>query len=359
MAKSRPNIPALAKRLERAVPASVGKFDSAAFLRGEVGSSVLPSRVPEDGGVVESRLAYDPPPAEAEAEEAEEDDGEEHFVATPFPGAPPDDDKPRPFLPGEREHYVNQYIAWKASKEATLAASSGQRTDLEQTSHSESAEVSSGLFNRPPNACIAANAAGGPCGAYKRLGTDYCAAHDPDYVEEMRLNRTKGGRTLRRRSPVYLPPDFRDLDFNLLDSSSMQGTIDATMRMVLLGYIPPAHANSIMRLLNGAIRNLQLIKQEERERRADSVVVPSYEQYLDYAEPIGEFALAAQAIKDRLEVEEARRRSSRIAEATEKTERNLRLRHKWQNHPDNQKRTPKLGFGANDLRPFLGSLPRL
>lgn len=238
-------------------------------------------------------------------------------VASLFPDEP-DDVPARPWLPGELEAATAEFIR----KRDLLEADRDFSTDREETAGVESEEVSSGLLNRPPNMCIAANMYGGRCGAYKRIGTDYCAAHDPEYRETMRRNRSRGGSrgSSRPDLPVYLPPDLRDLDFDLIDPSRMQGSMSALMRMLTLGYISPAVANTLMRYYNGAMRNLVTILRNEERRREGNVIWPCYEQFLKYGEAMANLAQAASEIKKRIDAQDEARRARDLEGAAARAE---------------------------------------
>jgi hypothetical protein len=52
--------------------------------------------------------------------------------------------------------------------------------------------------------CAATKASGAPCRAYARAGRPFCAMHDPEHAEAMRVSRAAGGEATRRATPA--PP---------------------------------------------------------------------------------------------------------------------------------------------------------
>lgn len=103
-----------------------------------------------------------------------------------------------------------------------------------------------------PAFCSATTRKGTPCQFSARLDTGLCVNHDPTYAAQQQDNRKRGSQAskeARKRLPIRFD------EFDLSNRSSVQGIVDATLRLVFAGEITEARAAQVIRLLSLAVRN--------------------------------------------------------------------------------------------------------
>lgn len=120
----------------------------------------------------------------------------------------------------------------------------------------ESDKTCSNLLTGPKSRCAATNRHGQPCGAYQSPGSPYCPFHRPEYAETMAAARTAGGQRSPYKLPDEVDPDLLNVDLHLYTRGAIQASLEAVMRLIVLGRIPPAYANLLFRGFQVATQNL-------------------------------------------------------------------------------------------------------
>lgn len=120
----------------------------------------------------------------------------------------------------------------------------------------ESDETCSNLLTGSKSKCAATNRHGQPCGAYQSPGSPFCPFHRPEYAETMAAARTAGGRRSPYKIPDEVDPDLLSVDLHLYTRGAIQASLEAVMRLIVLGRIPPAYAHLLFRGFQVATQNL-------------------------------------------------------------------------------------------------------
>lgn len=132
----------------------------------------------------------------------------------------------------------------------------------------ESGITCSHLLTGEISVCGATTRSGRPCRANVRAGEGFCAFHHPRAARAVSEGRAAGGR----RSPYVMPaqadPDLSSIGLTLYSQSGIQASLEAIMRMILLGRIPASHAGILIRCFNVATRNLHSSNNVVRARDA-------------------------------------------------------------------------------------------
>jgi hypothetical protein len=153
--------------------------------------------------------------------------------------------RPAPLPPRDRSQQLPH-----AEAVTPLAAS-------QQLPPPESDESSSNLLTgQNKKTCAATNKKGKPCGAYRSPGSEFCPFHRPEYQEKIQEGRAEGGRRTPYQLPEYVDDDIWNVDFSLYTRAGLQASMEAVMRMLILGRLPTRHASILMRFFDAAIRNL-------------------------------------------------------------------------------------------------------
>lgn len=138
--------------------------------------------------------------------------------------------------------------------DANKAASPGRA--LVAPSAAEPEVACSPLLTSENSICAATTRKGQPCRANVLPGERFCAFHHPRNAPAFADGRAAGGR----RSPYVMPteadPDLTSIAVSLYSQAGIQASLEAIMRMILLGRIPSAHAAMLLRCFTVATRNL-------------------------------------------------------------------------------------------------------
>ena len=132
----------------------------------------------------------------------------------------------------------------------------------------ESEVACSPLLTSKTPVCAATTRKGQPCRANVLPGDHLCAFHHPRNATAFTDGRAAGGR----RSPYVMPaeadPDLTSIAVSLYSQAGIQASLEAIMRMILLGRIPPSHAGILIRCFSVATRNLHSCNDVVRTRDA-------------------------------------------------------------------------------------------
>ena len=127
----------------------------------------------------------------------------------------------------------------------------------QQAEPAEPETTCSDLLASEKRKCLASKKDGTPCRAKPLPSGEYCVFHAPAYAERFQEGREQGAR---RRETYKLPDqvddDIWNVDFSLDTRAGVQGSMEAVMRMLVLGRLPTRHASILMRFFDAAIRNL-------------------------------------------------------------------------------------------------------
>jgi hypothetical protein len=147
--------------------------------------------------------------------------------------------------------------------------------------------------------------------------------HDPDRADAMDDARRRGGR----HRPTYklsesIEANFARVDLALDTPLGLQASLEAVMRMVMLGRIPRTHATLLMRFFEVAVRTLPRLPYASSATRRD------------YFEQMSEILFASDLIEDHLEAQDTHERATKLSDLRARLEERFRTE-------DNFGRTPK------------------
>jgi hypothetical protein len=196
----------------------------------------------------------------------------------------------------------------------------------QQLPPSESEESCSNLLTASKKEkCAATNKSGNPCGSYRSPGSEFCPFHRPEYAARMQEARIEGGRRSPYQLPDQIDPDIWNVDFSLYSRGGLQASMEAVMRLLILGRIPTRHASILMRFFDAAIRNLHGV---------ETLAGP------DYADSIGTLMLASGLIERDLEDLALKERVRQIADVGSKRQEVLKANEAFGYTPQQPKQQP-------------------
>lgn len=201
-------------------------------------------------------------------------------------------------------------------------------TSPEVTSGFESEEVTYGHIQSPESParareatqppptphCAATNRKGDPCKAYPSLGTSFCLMHNPERAEYVSENRRQGGR---HRAPYRFHPEtetnFDAIELNLFHPADFQASLEAILRMVLLGRIPARNAAIVMRFFEVAARTFPHLKGQRTEKN-----------YEIYGQQVARLLHSADLIEDHLSAQRTQERIESLSDTRSRYEERFR-----------------------------------